>query len=752
MVKKITALTLLLTMLLSTAAFGASFSDVPREGEYSEAIEILTSLRVLSGMGDGTFSPNSSLTRAQFAKIAVCMMGKTKEAVVTTDAFSDVKSSDWYSGYVNVVANEGIITGYPDGRFGADEAITYAQAVTVLVRLLGYNADDVGHRWPRGYMEKAAVLGITEGVSFDNNNAVPRSVAALFIYRTLFTDMKGTDTALVTKLQFNVYEDAVVIATSKQNTQLTANQVQTDKGTFTANIKFDEYLGCKGTAVSNDDGEIVVFVPSEDIEKSEYTVSSVYTSSESVNIITEEAGTIVLPNKTAVYMDGASLFASNIAEGINAGSKIALFKEKGTLQYVFVEEYKYEGPKVVYSVATKDNLFNIKDKASLKVIRKGLSSSLDEIELYDVLYYSERTNTIYAYCDRVTGVYEKAFPMKSNVSKVTVSGSEYSLSTPEAVNKLSENPGAFNIGDRVTLLLGENGDVVDAVSLTGADLSLYGVITKTGTRISEDEDTLGRTENYVTIMGTDGTEKTYAVSTDNYEDKAGQFCEINFAASYAVLSFPTYTSKTGTVDKDNKTLGDYPFASNYAIMEYEDGNRAEARVSVLSIADVDGLKLSKNNIKHVQLNAKGEIVVLYLNNVSGNRNIYGILTSVPENKTGTYTVLSGNKTYSKNATYTSLSKGDAVAYYAGVDDTEITAMTKVAEGRAITSYTDNIIKMNSAAYTLSDDVTVYAGRTVAELKTVTLDDALLLTGSITFYSDRSAKDGGKIRVIRIITA
>ena len=155
MIKRITALVIVLCMSFSTFVCASSFYDVTDDGEYSEAISVLAKLGILSGMGDGTFVPEGTLTRAQFAKIAVTVMGKTDEAATKTSAFSDVRSSDWYSGYVNVVANEGVITGYPDGSFGANDSVTYAQAITVLIRLLGYDGADVGYKWPMGYVDKA---------------------------------------------------------------------------------------------------------------------------------------------------------------------------------------------------------------------------------------------------------------------------------------------------------------------------------------------------------------------------------------------------------------------------------------------------------------------------------------------------------------------------------------------------------------------------------------------------------------------
>ncbi len=751
MVKRITALAVSLVMLFSIPVLGQKFSDVEEGTAYGEAIEVLSELGVLSGMGDGTFSPYTGLTRAQFAKIAVSIMGKDDEAVVTTDAFSDVNSSHWYSGYVNVVANEGIITGYPDGSFGAEDYITYAQAITILIRLLGYDATDVGHKWPQGYIDKAKVLGITDGINFSNNDVITRQEAALIIYRSLFADMNGAGEKLVTRMKADVYEDTVITATKNQNASLLSNQVQSDKGIFTTNKSMENYLGCEGTLVTDEKGNVITFVEKADISKETYTLTGVYASEDSVYVITEEMGTITLNGKMTVYVKGAKNVAESLSEGVNTGSEITLFKENGSLKYAFVDEYKYEGPKVVASVKGVENLFYIKDWDTLKIIRKGLSANLEDIQLYDVLYYSERTNTLYCYADRVTGVYEEAYPMKSNVSRVVVSGKTYYLSNQEAVNKLNESPYAFDIGDRVTLLLGQDGKVVDAVSLTDADMSSYGVITATGMRISQEEDTLGRTEYYVTFMNTKGEETDYVVEDNSYSHKAGEFCEIDFNKGMAAFSFPKSASKSGMIDKDDKTFGDCPFASDFAVMEYEDGNEEKAVVAMLSLADIDKVKIMKNRVKHCQLNDKGEIVVLYVDNVSGNRNKYGIIVSAPETKSGTYTVLSGMDKYNVTGTFTSLEQGDGVIYYQGIEEKTVTPMIKVVTANSITSYTDNIIKINSTAYTLSDDVTIYAGRYASELKTVSLDDAVSLTGRITLYSDKSVLSGGKIRVIKIIT-
>lgn len=764
MIKKITAMLLCIVMLLSQTALGQTFTDVHEDGsEVSEAIGVLSELGVISGMGDGTFSPEGCLTRAQAAKIAVCIMGKTKEAVVTTDAFSDVKSTDWYSGYVNVVAKEGIITGYPTGAFGANDTLTFAQAVTIIVRLLGYNAEDVGHKWPQGYMDKANVLGLTEGITLSQNDAITRRDAALVIYRALFADMKGTKTKLITKMDKTVYEDAVILATNSTNASLLTNEVQTNKGTFTfeASLDMEKNLGKEGTLVTGDENLVIAFVENKGTSCEEYIISAVYRegNSENVSLVTEGGKTLALSAKTKLYMAGGEYSAEKLTEGINAGSSIALFTTQGSLKYAYVEEYRNQGPVTVLDAAKAKDMFNLKDAKGTRVIRKGVSATWDDIEMYDVMYYSEKTNTVYVYCDRVTGLYEKAYPMKANVSRVTVSGKEYTLSSMNAVNKLNESKNAFEIGDRVTLLFGEDDMVVDAVSLTYADYSTYGVVTGFGTRISADKDTEGRTEHYVTVMHADGGEKDYVTKDDSYTKKVGKMCSVDFEDSFALLTFVKEGYVTGFVNADMKFIGTEKMSDEIKILEYIDGDDESATVKAVSLSDIASMKLEKNDVKAIVYNLRGEIEVIYLDSVTGNEHLYGVITAVEVtkdgqgNSKGTYTLLSGNTTHKiTNVYYPGIKKGDCVQYVNTSQEKAFIELNEVATGYKIENILDNVLTMNGERYILSDNAVFYAGESSGEMKTISKADAIALSGKVSLCSDRTVYTGGKIRVVRVYTA
>ena len=111
------------------------YSDVSADKWYNNAVSTLSRLGVISGYPDGTFRPDASITRAEFAKIAVsfCKYGST----TYSGCFSDVKASDWFSTCVETAKTSNLIAGYPDGTFRPNNAITRAEACTIVNRTLG---------------------------------------------------------------------------------------------------------------------------------------------------------------------------------------------------------------------------------------------------------------------------------------------------------------------------------------------------------------------------------------------------------------------------------------------------------------------------------------------------------------------------------------------------------------------------------------------------------------------------------------
>ena len=125
------------------------FSDVPANTWYSNAISTLTNMGILSGYEDGTFRPNAPITRAEYATIAVSFYDVAVKDYQGT--FSDVPQGKWYTQYVETAAAIGLIQGMGDGTFAPESNITRAQACVLTNNTLNRHPDEA-HMLPAADM------------------------------------------------------------------------------------------------------------------------------------------------------------------------------------------------------------------------------------------------------------------------------------------------------------------------------------------------------------------------------------------------------------------------------------------------------------------------------------------------------------------------------------------------------------------------------------------------------------------------
>ena len=126
-----------------------SYADVNAGDWYNNAISTLSNMGILGGYADGTFRPNATITRAEFAKIAVSFF-KYKD-IAAENIFTDVASGSWYESYVAAAAKLGLIEGYEGGVFHPESSITRAEACAIVNRTLS-RAPDKDHLLPESEM------------------------------------------------------------------------------------------------------------------------------------------------------------------------------------------------------------------------------------------------------------------------------------------------------------------------------------------------------------------------------------------------------------------------------------------------------------------------------------------------------------------------------------------------------------------------------------------------------------------------
>ena len=191
--KKLTSIILSLVMILALGltSFAYVASDA-QDSKYKEAIELLGALEIMVGDKDtGAFRPEDTIKRSEFAKVAVTSMGMENlaDSFNYPTKFPDVVENHWANGYINVAANQGLIIGDDLGNFRPDDTITYAEAVTVLVRLIGHTpAAEKKGGFPTGYVTVATQTGITKNAVASNNSAVIRGMVAQLCANALVTN------------------------------------------------------------------------------------------------------------------------------------------------------------------------------------------------------------------------------------------------------------------------------------------------------------------------------------------------------------------------------------------------------------------------------------------------------------------------------------------------------------------------------------------------------------------------------------
>ena len=182
--KKVLALVIVFAMMMSTAAFaGSVFPDVADDATYASAVTTLSQLGFFTGDDKGNFNPDATITRAEYAVIMTRLAGITASG---TADFTDVPASHWATGYINAASQNGLIKGYGDGNFGPEDPVKYEEAVTMLIRALGYEPLAVSKGgYPQGYITVASQYGLLAGVTGTQGAGAPRAVVAVMTYNAL---------------------------------------------------------------------------------------------------------------------------------------------------------------------------------------------------------------------------------------------------------------------------------------------------------------------------------------------------------------------------------------------------------------------------------------------------------------------------------------------------------------------------------------------------------------------------------------
>jgi len=269
--KRVLAFILVLSMVLGSVGmvFADSASDIAGH-KNEKAILRLNNLGIVEG-DDRGFAPDDNITRAEFAVLVVRALGLEGSANVSKGdtAFTDVTVAagyEWASGAINVATKLGYIQGYGGGLFGPADNIRYEDAITLIVRVLGYEpVVQTKGGYPVGYLVVAEQdLDITDHV--DGVVGVPITRGAIF---------QLLDNALTKALMIQVGygDDAKFVVSGQKGTDTEKQTILTDKlgieeveGRVTSNFRVGSKLKANEIEITDEDGKTGKYKVSDEFD------------------------------------------------------------------------------------------------------------------------------------------------------------------------------------------------------------------------------------------------------------------------------------------------------------------------------------------------------------------------------------------------------------------------------------------------------------------------------------------------------
>ena len=176
------------------------------------AVQTATALGGLTA--EQSASLGAPLTRGQAARLLTAFSAYRDTAAAqgrTGRLYSDVDSDSPYAVYIRTAVQNGWMTGYSDGSFRPDNAVTLEEACTMALRLLGYDVASLGGTFPSAQLNKASALGLRNDISARQGEVLTLEQGTVLFYNAL-TAMNGSGQVYASTLGFAVSNGQVDIS------------------------------------------------------------------------------------------------------------------------------------------------------------------------------------------------------------------------------------------------------------------------------------------------------------------------------------------------------------------------------------------------------------------------------------------------------------------------------------------------------------------------------------------------------------
>ncbi len=413
-----------LSMVLAAAslssavpALGAIHSDVAGT-KFEEPVSVLSALKIMIGDDTGLFRPDDTIIRSEVAKIAIHSLGleSAADSMKGVSKFPDVPVEHWANGYINLAAANGIVIGDDTGNFRPNDKITYAEAMTMLVRILGYEPQAIQFGgYPMGYIQSGTANGLSKNVSGNASSHISRGNVAYMTNNALSVKLME-QTGFGQNIKYEVTEKTLLkdkLNVIKGEGQITATDAAALSGTsnladgqiMIGDKKYDtEYnmnhlLGYNVVYyldTTDDRDTIILALPSQgkntEVKISSETLHDIKTKDSKLNVeyFREEGSsktdTAVISSDAILIFNGKKSELTEEKLNIGSSGKITLLDTTGNGEFdkVFVTKYRNM---FVESVSTSGRITDQYGADSITLddeVDFRITMGADEIKVSDI--------------------------------------------------------------------------------------------------------------------------------------------------------------------------------------------------------------------------------------------------------------------------------------------------------------------------------------------------------------------------------
>lgn len=459
-------LTLCMAGILTVSSF--AFAQEEYVVKYSEEAELLEAVGILDGEKTEL---SDKMTRGEFAEIYTNILNDGKIADDTESKFLDVSTDSKYFNATAFMSSMGYMTGHTDGTFRPDGFISYNEAMSVIVKILGYGVKATARGgYPTGYRIVANEIGLLSGAKAENENAITVDEACRLIYNSLFIAIseeisfgettsytsKNGNTLLNTYMDMDFAEGILSdnsVSSLSGESEIKENAILVDgivieNAAPTALEKLGYYVRAYYKTDAKGSGNEFVYLSVSETKNSVLTIAAedILPTSDLTKIDYEKnkKRTSAKVNSNAYYIkngSASSLTASDIKIKAGAITLIDYDSDK-TYDVILLDEYQTMVYKSINS--NKDTLYGFygekiefKNYDNVTVWKKGVEVTTDAIVPYDIIAVYKSKNAVkieictYVVMGTLTEISDEYYIIEGEKYTVSPEYEKASLKKPE---------------------------------------------------------------------------------------------------------------------------------------------------------------------------------------------------------------------------------------------------------------------------------------------------------------------------------